>query len=435
MNAPQSVAKPVATTPGPDGHSKYSASAGARWMACPGSMVLEVGKPNGSSIYAAGGTAEHTVASECLLSKADAASYIGQSYKIDGFDIDIDEDRAENVQIYLDNIRDYAAQADSLLVEVKVNYSDWLGTKTAEAWGTSDAVILHGDEIQVHDYKGGRGEEVDPEHNIQMQLYALGALSEYDGLAGDFERVRMVIHQPRVKKAPSEWTCTVDELKAFAKEAKLRVHAVKAAEINAGGTLPNFEQYLVPGEKQCRWCKAKATCPALRAEVIDGTFDKQPATAEEFADMTPLSVGDAGPDADHEWLAASMAKAGLIEGWISSVRAEVERRLLAGGSVTGYKLVQGKQGNRAWTSKVEAEAMLKTFKCKLDEMYTQSLISPTAAEKLLETASPARWKKLAPLITRSAGSPSVAPASDKRAPLVITPTVDDFAEVADFDLV
>ena len=428
-----STAKPVAATPGPDGHSKYSASAGARWMACPGSMVLEVGKPNGSSIYAAGGTAEHTVASECLLSKADADSYIGRSYKIDGFDIDIDEDRAENVQIYLDNIRDYAAQADSLLVEVKVNYSDWLGTKTAEAWGTSDAVILHGDEIQVHDYKGGRGEEVDPEHNIQMQLYALGALSEYDGLAGDFERVRMVIHQPRVKKAPSEWTCTVDELKLFAKEAKLRVHAVKAAEINAGGTLPNFEQYLVPGEKQCRWCKAKATCPALRADVAGAVaLESYADTVEEFADMdVALPNGD---DSTEAWLAVSMAKAGLIEGWITAVRAEVERRLLAGGSVTGYKLVQGKQGNRAWTSKVEAEAMLKTFKCKLDEMYRQSLISPTDAEKLLETASPARWKKLAPLITRAAGSPSVAPASDKRAPLVITPTADDFAEVADFDL-
>jgi len=421
------------TVIGPDGHSKYSASAGARWMGCPGSIVLEIGKPNGSSIYAAAGTAEHTVAAECLLSKADAASYIGQTFKVDGFDIEFDAERAEHVQTYLDNVRDYAAQADSLLVEVKVNYSDWLGTKTAEAWGTSDAVILIGDEIQVHDYKGGRGEEVDPEHNIQMQLYALGALSEYDGLAGDFENVRMVIHQPRVKTAPSEWTCTVDELKAFAKEAKLRVHAVKAAEINAAGKLPNFEQYLVPGEKQCRWCKAKATCPALRAEVAGAVASESDAnTVEEFADMTV--VVPYGDDCSAEWLAASMAKAGLIEGWITAVRAEVERRLLAGGSVTGYKLVQGKQGNRAWTSKVEAEAMLKTFKCKLDQMYKQSLISPTDAEKLLEKDSPARWKKLAPLITRSPGSPSVAPTSDKRNPLLITPTADDFADVSAFDL-
>mgnify|MGYP000066842558 FL=1 len=145
--------------------------------------------------------------------------------------------------------------------------------------------------------------------------------------------------------------------------------------------------------------------------------------------MTPLSVGDAGLDADHAWLAASMSKAGLIEGWITAVRAEVERRLLAGVHVEGYKLVQGKQGNRAWTSKVEAEAMLKSFKCKLDQMYKQSLISPTDAEKLLEKDSPARWKKLAPLISRSPGSPSVAPTSDKRSPLLITPTADDFAVV------
>ena len=416
------------TVIGPDGHSKYSASGGSRWMACAGSMVLEVDKPNSTSIYAAAGTAEHTVAAECLLSGADAAIYIGRTFNVDGFDIEFDEERAGHVQTYLDNILDYSGQADALLVEVKVNYAAWLGTETDEAWGTSDAVILHGDEIQVHDYKGGRGEEIDPEHNIQMQLYALGALGEFDGLAGKFERVRMVIHQPRVKTAPSEWTCTVDELKLFAEQAQLGVARVMDAE-DCASRKATFAQYLVPGEKQCRWCKAKATCPALRAEVIDGTFDKQPANAEEFADMTPLSVGDAGLDADHGWLAASMSKAGLIEGWITAVRAEVERRLLAGTPVAGYKLVQGKQGNRAWTSKVEAEAMLKSFKCKLDQMYKQSLISPTDAEKLLEKDSPARWKKLAPLISRSPGSASVAPTSDKRSPLLITPTADDFAVV------
>jgi len=437
---------PLPFKPEPDAHSKFSASASGRWMGCPGSVVLEAGKPDGTSVYAAAGTCEHTVAAECLLSGASASDYLGRTFKVEGFDIEFDDDRVENVQIYLDNIQDYRHGADAFMVEVKVNYADWLCVPKADGFGTSDTVIIKGDEIQVHDYKGGRGEEVDAENNTQMMLYALGALAELDGLAGDFTNVRMVIHQPRIKRAPSEWSCSVEELKKFANLARSRAASVLNAEqwvINNAKHLGNptssssqavwNKTFLSAGEKQCRWCKAKATCPVLRAEVIDGTFDKQPATPEEFADMTPLTVGDAGADADHGWLAASMAKAALIEGWITGVRAEVERRLLAGGAVSGYKLVQGKQGNRAWTSKAEAESMLKSFKCKLDEMYKSSLISPTDAEKLLETASPARWKKLAPLISRSPGSPSVAPTSDKRAPIVVTPVADDFAEVAAFD--
>jgi len=58
-------------------------------------------------------------------------------------------------------------------------------------------------------------------------------------------------------------------------------------------------------------------------------------------------------------------------------------------------------------------------------MYDFSLISPTSAEKLLK-AKPKRWSKAQELITQADGKPSVAPESDKRPALVITPAADDF---------
>ena len=69
-------------------------------------------------------------------------------------------------------------------------------------------------------------------------------------------------------------------------------------------------QYLTPGEKQCKFCKAKATCPALRAEVAAQVFDSAPpATAEEFADFTVVMSQDHNSDA---WLAAANLAARIL---------------------------------------------------------------------------------------------------------------------------
>jgi Protein of unknown function (DUF2800) len=396
-------------------------------MACPGSMVLEVGTADSSSIYADEGTAAHEVAAMCLNEKRNAVAYVGRVIAVGKRKVEVTDDMADHVQTYVDNIRDYAKGADTLLVEVRVNYAARLAVAKEEGFGTSDVVILHGDEIQVHDLKFGRGEEVDAENNVQMMLYALGALDEYDGLAGDFSRVRMVIHQPRIKRAPSEWSCSVEDLVKFAATARSAACTVANAEAEQDRQVL-LDVYVRPGEKQCRWCKAKATCPSLRAEVAHEVFDESDAL-DDFNDASPVDV----QRMEHDELAVSMAKANLIEGWLTAVRAEVERRLLSGTPVAGYKVVQGKMGNRSWTSKADAEEAMKGMRLKLDEMYDYSIISPTAAEKLLAKDSPRRWSKLQALIQRTEGKPSVAPLSDKRPALEMKPVADDFAEVQAFD--
>jgi len=308
--------------------------------------------------------------------------------------------------------------------------------------------------VIVVDFKYGMGVEVDAERNPQMSLYGLGALQAYHGLVADFETVRLAISQPRIKSAPSEWDCSVEELEAWGRStARSAVASCLNAETHAQISVHGIwaETFLRPTEKGCKFCKAKATCPALRTEVIDGTFDRQPASPDEFADMTPLSVGDAGMHSDVQWVAACLAKVDLIEDWCKAIRAEAERRLLAGAPVPGFKLVEGKQGNRAWADEKAAEALLKSMRLKEGELYDFSVKSPTQIAKLGPAfdkdgkikpqkegtpppiIGPRQWPKVAALITRAAAKKHVAPLSDSRPALVVTPVVDDFTDVTPVD--
>jgi hypothetical protein len=116
----------------------------------------------------------------------------------------------------------------------------------------------------------------------------------------------------------------------------------------------------------------------------------------------------------------------LLESWIKAIDSAVHQKLHAGETVEGFKLVQGKQGNRAWANAEEAEALLKSMRLKTEEMYDLKLISPTAAEKLkkAETIGPRQWTKVEALITRPDGKPTVAPISDKRPALDVNPQND-----------
>jgi hypothetical protein len=375
-------------------------------MRCPGSVALEAQCPDTSSAFADEGTAAHELAAMALEARNDTAAYLGRVIKVGEREFTVGDEMAANVQTYIDTVRSFAqAPGAELLVEQRVEFSEQIGVP--ESFGTSDAVILVGDELQVHDLKYGKGVKVDAEENEQLMLYAIGALNEF-GMVADFERVRMVIHQPRLGHV-SEWACTTLELAAFAGQARQRAeHAINCIRIE----LDEAED-LKPGEKQCRFCKAKATCPALAQKVVD-----------EFTTLPEEEIKTVEADA----LAAGMAQVELIESWCKAVRAEAERRLLAGQDVPGFKLVEGRRGARRWANEKDVETTLKGMRLKHEQMFDYSLISPTTAEKLhkAEVLGPRQWATLQELITQAEGKPSVAPASDKRPALQVTPVADEF---------
>jgi hypothetical protein len=430
-------------------HSKWSASGFEQRMLCPGSHVLQQGLPNTSSKYAAEGTAAHQVLTWALQQGLPARDFLFQKIEADGFTFEVDEDMARHVQVTLDYVNDLKGDDGVVFADIRVNYASYLDTPEADAWGTADVIIARGDELIVVDFKYGMGVEVSAERNPQMSLYGLGARQAYQELGLDFTKVRLAISQPRIKTAPSEFDLTVEELEAWGRgAARSAVNSCKNASDYSGinGAVLWQETYLRPGEKQCKFCRAKATCPALRAEVAATAFDSVPATPDEFAaiedDLVPsTAAGDAA------WLAACLSKADLIEDWCKAVRAEVERRLLAGDNVPGYKLVQGKQGNRAWSDEKAAEALLKSMRLKEDQLYDFSVKSPTQIAKLgpvfdkegrikpqkegapPPVIGPRQWPKVEALITRAPAKKHVAPVSDSRPALTVTPVVDDFSDV------
>lgn len=420
-------------------HSKWSASGFEQRMLCPGSHVLQAGLPDSTSKYAAEGTAAHQVLTWCLQADETvipAARYIGRVIEADGFIFEVDEDMARHVQVTLDYVADLKGDDGIVFADIRVNYSSYLDTPEAEAWGTADVIIARGTELIVIDFKYGMGVEVSAEKNPQMSLYGLGALQAYHGLVADFETVRMAISQPRIRTAPSEYDTTVAELETWGRST---ARSAVMTCMNADRTQREDDQdrwleiFVRPGEKQCKFCRAKATCPSLRAEVVGQTFNALPASPDEFATLNnadPAVILETRKD-DEAWLAACLSKADLIEDWCKAIRAEAEKRLLAGAPVPGYKLVQGKRGARAWSDAKVAEETLKSMRIKIEDMYDFKLISPTSAEKLAkaEVIGKRQWPKLQGLITQSEGKPHVAPVSDSRPALTVTPVVDDFSDV------
>ena len=386
-------------------HAKLSPSGAHRWMACPGSVGLEAAFPDQSSAYAAEGTLAHTLASEHLDgSGLHPSQRIGEVHEVDGYTFTVDAAMAAYVDNYCRLVREYA-DGGLLLVEQRVPIEHVTGETGAT--GTSDAIVVHTAKrmLYVVDLKYGMGVKVDAADNPQLMMYALGAMEQCDQL-GEFDQVCMVIHQPRLNHVSEHWIY-VGDLWAFKRRA------AEAAELTRQPDAP-----LVPGEKQCRFCKAKATCPALRAEVTEVVSGS--ATLDEFL-VPDVTTGD-------NYLSVAMSKVGLVEDWCKAVRAEVERRLMAGQTVDGFKLVEGRKGNRKWSSDAEVEALFKSFRLRQDEMYDYSLISPTKAEKLLKD-TPKRWEKAEALISRAEGKPSVAPAMDKRSALAVQSVADDFRDL------
>ena len=175
-------------------HSPLGGSVAHRFINCPGSIVLSGNEDRGSNLAADTGTVAHALAAKCLVEDRDAWEFIGVLVETD-YQIEVDKDMADGVQVYLDYIRQnyhpgpWRVEERFHLPELHKHFA---GTADFVAWNDGHLIVL--------DYKNGSGIVVEAVDNPQLLYYAAGAAEQLD-LWGKITKVTVGIVQPNAPHA------------------------------------------------------------------------------------------------------------------------------------------------------------------------------------------------------------------------------------------
>lgn len=354
-------------------HAQFAPSSAFRYFMCPGAYKLEQAAPKApSSVYADEGTRAHAY----------------MAYLLDPLHQPIGEPDDDDMVLYIRTCIDYvdALKLDSMKVEVRVKLDDWV----PDCYGTVDVLGRQGTRLHVIDLKYGRGTAISAIDNEQLQTYSLGAWSAYLDWF-DITDITMHILQPRLDRMLKH-SVTVPELKLFGN----RLTQVWDECISDDAPL-------VPGDHQCQFCKAVATCPAI------SNMNMQMAQME-FGALERTSTLPVVESLDIEQLSYIYRHKSLISTWISEIEQYLTREIQHGRPVPGYKLVEGRT-LRKWKNPDDAEqALRKVTKLKVKDILKTSLISPAQAEKLIGK----HHEILTKHVTKPEGKPTIVLDEDSR---------------------
>lgn len=413
-------------------HAELGPSGWHTWGNCPGSIALGEDLPNVSSRYAKEGTAAHALLEDCLTETRDAEDFLGREYDVEGEVFVVDEEMAGAVNSTVDIVRTLinVDEGDTLMVEQMVPLAFMTGEEGAEGTADIAGVSADGTLLTIADFKYGAGGQVyatdqDGRPNGQLAMYALGWLQLHGFMFEDIQRVKLVVIQPR-KEWVDEFELSVDELRAFedvVREAAGRVELNRQLKAQ-GETLE-----LVPGEKQCKFCKAKGICPALREASTQALSIMAPSDVSDFEDLSVPKKAAAlvvNEGVTNEKLAEFMRAIPLIEAAVSAAEGEVMRRLMEGQELPGFYLGVGRAGRRKWKNEETAlKELTRSGRLKMSEAQAKKPISPTQAEKLL-AKRPKVWAQVVELIDQSPGGPSVCKEGDKNPRYQLTSQPGEF---------
>ena len=365
----------------PDEHARLSPSAAVRWASCPSAPNLEAHFPDEQSSDAAEkGTAAHWVLERCLLDDNPAEHYLD---RIAGNGLDVTQEMVDIVDSTLTYIYSYILDnpETEIIPEGKLPSGDAFGRK--DCWGTGDVLLLNRilRLMIVLDLKAGR-RDVSPIDNMQCELYALGALQLYPD---QFDEVLMVISQP-LSGGHKEHLVTSDHLRSrlpFYRRAAIATD--KATQADA-----------VPSQEACMYCKANPCEKSLEfsAEMAARDFDQ---VEKDF------------PKADPEAKGKLLTDLCLLEDIIAKLKSSALEDLKLGIDIPGWKAVAGRS-TRSWLCPEDTTAFLEAAGIPTDLSSPRTLVTPAKAEKLPGVTK----ADLKDFVRSQTGSPTLAPASDRR---------------------
>lgn len=370
-------------------HALLSPSSAARWLTCTPSAVLESKCEDVSTDAAEEGTEAHKLAElkvqllGAMISRKEfrkeVSAFIKKAKYYDG-------EMEEATDLYADIIAEKLNEArgrsrDALIfAEQEVD----LSRVVPGGFGTVDCTIIADGIMEIIDFKYGKGVKVDAEGNPQLRLYGLGMYLD-QSIFYKIDKVRMTIVQPRLGSISSEEMSVPDLMEWGAK-----VVAPKA-ELAAKG-----EGEFVPGEAQCRFCKAKTLCRARAEENLR-------TAREDFAMPPELSTDE---------VAELLPKLDELQAWAKDLQEWAQDQAVNHGvTFKGYKVVAGRS-NRKYTDEGAVAEKLLASGYEHDAIFEEKLLRITQMEKLLGKKKTAEL--IGDLIEKPAGKPTLVPESDKR---------------------
>ena len=373
-------------------HSTLSPSSSSRWLECTPSALLERQFPKTTTDASQEGTLAHELAELKLRHYFQTTDFGKAKFTRAVNRLKKEEPWEDEMQGYTDEYLDYIKgialafkSTPSVMIEADVNLDAYVPhlPDEGEASGSADCILISGGTMHVIDFKYGKGVPVSADRNPQLMLYALGAYEAYRIL---YPITDVVVHivQPRLPDGISSWGCTVAELLEFGAYVKERA----ALAIKGEG---DFN----PGEKTCRFCRARGRCRARAEEDVKLAF----------------AVGKLPPLITNEEMGEYLKIGADVAKWLSDLKDCALAECLAGKEVPGWKAVEGK-GSREWTD--GDEAFIKLMEQGIAEavLYERKPLSLAQVEKVVGKKDFSEY--VGEYVVKKPGKPALAPESDKR---------------------
>lgn len=407
----------------PSAHAKLSPSDASRWISCPAAIRLEeeANLPDEESSYAMEGTIAHSLCEiEAgrefgLLTGVEYATKRTEwtlEFMAQKYDKGVLEEMQEHVASYVEVIRERMALYPNsvLLLEQRMD------SGVEKCWGTSDAVIVSPQHVEIVDFKYGAGVAVSAYKNPQLRLYGLGALDTFGDILGETEVIRMTVHQPRSGNGEH----STEELHPEA----LRMWREEVVKPRAALALHSDNAPFGPSLSACRWCPFAGTCKARIEEATLADFgpllDEEHVSAKEPETLTPEEIG------------RILHRVPEIKAWCNALEATaLEKAYGDGVTIPGWKVVRS-GGVRQIRDPLGAIQHLIDQGFKAEDVADFKVKGIGALEKLL-------GKKEFPVVLdgfigKTSGKESLVKESDKRD--AISPAseaADDFNAVGEID--
>lgn len=246
-----------------------------RWMGCPASAMLL----QGSSGYVANGqqmprdlpdyTSEGTMAHE--LAKVKLQCLLQNQPMPHVSDFEMDKATTDYAQGVFDVFACYPFRVISIEDQQTI-----YAKNDIQCVGTPDATIITPTTIHVFDFKYGCGEEVRPQNNCQLYLYAVGSLLHYHEVMGVQDNVNTIIlhiFQPRQGLLWRSYQLSRRELLEWFNNNFLKV----INQIESG-------QLHFKTGKGCKYCPIKYRCKTWLHDITESLMN--------LSDESPLLTND-----------------------------------------------------------------------------------------------------------------------------------------------